>query len=143
MTTLQPRPVLSGSISHGDWLDGDSLSIPRRADPPLALGGVGTSADDTAARDGGVVGSFTLREGEDSAWGLVCGIERFSPDDLQTQADCIDEHPELRSSALLAALCRAQAVLAQTPTNAPPAALVGIPAGDLLTMVTALMQRLR
>ena len=97
----------------------------------------------TERSSGGAAGGFTLREGEDSAWGLVCGIEQFSPDDLQTQADCMNERPELRSSALLAALCRAQAVLAQMPIDAHPAELVGVPAGDLLTMVTALMQRLR
>ena len=143
MTNLMPRPVLVGSRSHGEPFNAETFCIARRADPPTASGGVGTSADESAISNGGVAGGFTLRDGEDSAWGLVCGIEQFSPDDLQTQADCMNERPELRSSALLAALCRAQAVLAQTPVDADPAALVGIPAGDLLTMVTALMQRLR
>ena len=63
MTTLQPKPVhLAGTISHGDWMDDSTFTIPRRADPPTASGGVGTSADDTASSIGGDVVGFTLRD---------------------------------------------------------------------------------
>jgi hypothetical protein len=91
---------------------------PRSAAPPSPSGASEQSADASAISSGGAAGGFTLMEGQDSAWGLVCGIEQFSPDDLRTKAEYLNERPELRSSALLAELCRAQAVLAQTPTDA-------------------------
>jgi hypothetical protein len=156
--TAPPMPVsvtpLQWERSHGEVDPEPEVSAepepepmpepePASAAPPSPSGAGEQSADASAISSGGAAGGFTLREGEDSAWGLVCGIEQFSPDDLQTQADYLNERPELRSSALLAALCRAQAVLAQTPADANPAALVGIPAGDLLTMTRALMGRLR
>jgi hypothetical protein len=142
---LSPRPVhLAGSISHGDWLDSGTISFPRRADPPSASGGVGTSADDTAISDGGVAGGFTLRDGEESIWDLLtqpdgCG----QPQDLADLLAVLAASPELRSAALLRSMERFRDALDQLPGHTPLDQPITIAACDLLVLTRALLGRLR
>ena len=145
MTTLQPRPVLIGSISHGDWLTDDAtFTIPRRADPPSASGGVALGADDTATSSGGVAGGFTLREGEASIWGLLTQPDGCAqPQDLSDLLTALAVSPELRSAALLRGLERFRDQLDQLPGHTPLEQPVTVAAADLMVLVRALLGRLR
>jgi hypothetical protein len=145
MSSLLPRPVkLAGDRSHGeDW---ESITFPRRADPPPASGGVGNfGADATAADTGGGVGSFTLRDGELSGWDLLVMPDgcNAAPTDLQELVEALAAGPEFRSAALLRAMERFRDALDQLPGHTPIETGVTVAAADLLVLVRALLGRLR
>ena len=145
MTSLQPKPVrIAGTLSHGDWLTDNTITFPRRADPPTASGGVGTSADDTAISSGGVAGGFTLRDHESSIWDLLTQPDGHGhPQDLADLLAVLAASPELRSAALLRGLERFRDQLDRLPGHTPLEQPVTVTACDLLVLVRALLGRLR
>ena len=148
MTNLLPRPVLTGSLSHGDWLtDGATFTVPRSGDPPsVAAATAGPGAPWEEAVHGGVAAESLppLRDGEESIWDLLtqpdgCG----HPQDLSDLLTALAASPELRSAALLRALERFRDALDQLPGHTPLEQPVTIAAADLMVLVRALLGRLR
>ena len=85
-----------------------------------------------------------LPEHIDSAWSLCCdGFEQFSPDSLRTLNDSLIDNPELRESAMLAAIIRAKAVLSGVDADGPPDAECVVSAADLMLLLQTAKRRLR
>lgn len=147
MTTLQPKPVrLDGSLSHGDWLPGDTFTIHRQADPPTSDGGTGTSAGDCAAGGGtsGFSNPESLHPDQQSLWALLTQPEGHGePQDLGDLLQMLASSGELRSAALLRSMERFRDQLDQLPPHAPLDQPVTVAAADLLVLARALMSRLR
>jgi hypothetical protein len=136
---------LQGYRSHGEPFELESITIPRSADPP-APGGVGiNSAGASAADTGGGGGSFTLRDGELSCWDLLVTPDgcNAAPSDLQELVEALAASPEFRSAALLRSMERFRDALDQLPGHTALETMVKVPAGDLLVLTRALLQRLR
>jgi len=145
MTQLQPKPVhLAGSISHGDWLPDDTITIPRQADPPLD-GGASISAGDHAAAGG--CSGFPIPESPPrlNAWQLVTGSE-ISEDgtieDLEHLQALLERSPEIEGPMILGAMVRLRAALSALPAETAAEAPVSLPACDLVLIARALLRKL-
>ena len=79
----------------------------------------------------------------DSAWGLLCPVPEFSPADLQELVSALDQHAEMASISLVAAITRAKLTLRGiSPWTAPDAPLQ-IGAGDLVVLLRSALRGVR
>ena len=79
----------------------------------------------------------------ESAWGLLCPVPEFSPSDLQELTAALDQHAEMQSIALVAAITRAKLTLSGiSPWTAPDAPLE-IGAGDLVVLLRSALRGVR
>ena len=73
----------------------------------------------------------------DSAWSLLCAVPDFAPSDLKelSSASALDQHPEMQSIALVAAITRAKLTMNGISSWSKPDAPNEIGAGDLLILL--------
>jgi hypothetical protein len=147
MTTLQPKPVLVGSRSHGEPFNAETFTIPRSGDPPsVAAATAGPGAHWEEAAHGGVAAEPLppLLDHESSIWDLLTQPDGHgAPQDLSDLLMALAASPELRSAALLRGMERFRDVLDQLPGHTPLDQPITIAACDLLVLTRALLGRLR
>lgn len=130
--------------SHGEP-DQEPTTIPRSGDPPaVAAAAAGPGAGEAAVHGGVAANTPPLREGEASAWEWLVHPEGGGqPEELSDLLRALDDSPELRSAALLRSIERFRDALAQLPVSAPVETPVQVCAGDVVSMLRAVLSRLR
>lgn len=135
---------LQGYRSHGEPFE-ETTTFPRSGDPPaVAAAAVGPGANGDEAVHGGVAAN-SLPDGELSGWDLLVVPDGSctAPNDLQELVEALAAGPEFRSAALLRAMERFRDALDHLPGHTKLETMVKVPAGDLLVLTRALLQRLR
>ena len=72
---------------------------------------------------------------------MLCGVEDFSPSDLQELTQALDATPELNAIALVASIGRAKAVLGGVSPWAAPDQPVEVAVSDLLVLLRTALKR--
>ena len=79
----------------------------------------------------------------DSAWSLLCAVPDFAPSDLEELSSALDQHPEMHSIALVAAITRAKLTLSNVSSWTAPDAPLEIGAGDLVVLLRSALRGVR
>ena len=76
----------------------------------------------------------------DSAWSLLCAVPDFAPSDLEELASALDQHPEMHSIGLVAAIGRAKLTMSGISSWSKPDEPITIGAGDLLVLLRSALR---
>ena len=134
-----------------------TTNLPSVREPSMPLGAEAQGTDGTVVSRG--TDDFTIPESgltllcppkrglpehADSAWSLCCDdIEAFAPDTLRALNEQLADKPELRESAMLAAMVRARAALAVVDADAATDTECIVSAADLMLLLQSAKKRLR